>query len=41
MRVLIDEKDKQTFFPQLKGLELVEKIHVNYVGGMTLAHILA
>lgn len=41
MKVLVDKQDKNTFFPQLRGLDLVERIHVNYVGGMTLAHLLA
>lgn len=37
----MDEKDKNIFFPNLKGLDIKEKIYVNYVGGMTLAHLLA
>lgn len=41
MKVLVDQNDKNTFFPQLRGLDLIERIHVNYVGGMTLASILA
>jgi len=39
--VLVDEKDKNVFFPDLKGLDIKERIFVNYVGGMTLAHLLA
>ena len=41
MKVLVDQHDKNTFFPQLRGLDLVERIYVDYVGGMTLAHLLA
>jgi hypothetical protein len=41
MRVLVDQKDRNTYFPDVRGLDLIEKIHVDYVGGMTLAHLLA
>lgn len=41
MKVLVDQHDKDTFFPQLRGLDLIERIHVDYLGGMTLAHLLA
>ena len=41
MRVLVDQREKNKYFPQLKGLDLVQKIHVKYVGGMTLAQLFA
>ena len=37
----MEEKDKNRFFPELQGLDIKEKIYVNYIGSMTLAHILA
>jgi hypothetical protein len=41
MKVLLDQKDKNNFFPDLRGLDLIERIFVNYIGGMTLAQLLA
>ena len=40
-KVLVKEKDKDKLFPSLTGIEIMEKIHVNYVGGFTLALLLA
>ena len=40
-KVLVKEKDKDKLFPWLTGIEIIEKIHVNYVGGFTLALLLA
>ena len=40
-KVLVKEQDKNHFFPELKGLDIREKIYVDYVGGMTLAQLLA
>jgi hypothetical protein len=40
-KVLVSEKDKDRFFPELQGLQIKERIFVNYVGTMTLAHLLA
>lgn len=39
--MLVSEKDKDKFFPELQGLQIKERIFVNYVGTMTLAHLLA
>jgi hypothetical protein len=40
-KVLVTEQDKNRFFPELQGLHIKEKIYVNYIGSMTLAHLLA
>ena len=41
MKILVDQKDKNTYFPELRGLDLIERIYVNYIGGMTLAQLLS
>lgn len=40
-KVLVAAEDKNKFFPELQGLAIKEKIYVNYIGSMTLAHLLA
>jgi hypothetical protein len=39
--VLVSNYDKDRFFPELQGLHIKERIYVNYIGTMTLAHLLA
>ena len=40
-KVLVESQDKDVFFPELKGLDIRERIYVDYIGGMTLAQLLA
>ena len=37
MKVLVEESDKNNFFPELRGLDIRERIFVDYIGGLTLA----
>ena len=40
-KVLVSGEDKDNIFPDLKGMQILEKIMVNYPGGLTLAALLA
>lgn len=40
-KVLISAVDKDKLFPDLKSMQIYEKITVNYPGGLTLAFLLA
>lgn len=40
-KVLVSHEDKNNLFPDLKGMEIVEKITVKYPGSLTLAALLA
>ena len=39
-KVLISAVDKDKLFPDLKSMQIYEKITVNYPGGLTLAFLL-
>ena len=39
--MLVSKNDKDKLFPELKGMEIVEKITVKYPGTLTLAMLLA
>ena len=38
---MISAEDKDKLFPDLKSMQIIEKITVNYPGGITLALLLA
>ena len=40
-KVLVEDKDKDVLFPHLKGINIRQKIVVNYIGSLTLAELLA
>ena len=40
-KVLVSAEDKDKLFPELTGMQIIEKVIVNYPGEITLATILA
>ena len=39
--MLVEAKDKDILFPHLKGINIRQKMVVNYIGSLTLAELLA